>query len=161
MTTIETLAAVTIVSIAAALTFAAVSAAIAADTRTLATCREISAVSFSDRALRDFAENVRIPFWERHFDVVEEGNSVTIPWYLGVRNQTITFSPGEESLTVSVLTADGEKKTSLLRGMGDIAVSVIRTAKGSPTGIEFSWESNRRKYASRVAFGTAFPEATE
>lgn len=161
MTTIETLAAVTIVSIAAALTFAAVSAAIAANTRTLAACREISAVSFSDRAMRDYAEDVRIPFWERHFDVIEEGNSVTIPWYLGVRDQTITFSPGKEALTVSVITADGERKASLLRGMGDIAVSVVRTAKGSPSGLEVSWASNKKKYASRVAFGTVFPEVTE
>ena len=158
MTTIEAITAMVIISIACTLVYSASSTALAAGKKSLVACRAISTISLSDRALRNFAQEVRIPFWERHCEFETSDDSVVIPWYRGIRDQTLRLEAAEHSLSITGTSAEGEKKIIVLRGMDEIAIKPIAPDGEKATGIEVSWKSGGQEYRSILSFGSSFPE---
>lgn len=161
ITTIETLIAVIIVSISCALAFSSVTAVLRSGKRTESAVHTIASVSLSDREMRRLALGVKIPLWERRCLAQVTDDSIIIPWYKGIRENTIKFTTINQALEITVKNNEKEDKVLLLRNMQDINISIIESKAGMPKGLDVSWVSGQHQFHSTLPFGSAYREETE
>lgn len=158
-TTLETLIAVVIVSLACTLIFASATLILSSGRKTSAAVRTISSVTVADRLMRDLVGGVRIPYWERHAAISENAGSFTIPWYRGKRGGELSLTVTEEGLEITVPGAEAPAKYVVLRQMKNITLGLIASSGGQPSGVTVSWDSLSHQYQSTLPFGSFFREA--
>ena len=158
-TTLETLIAVVIVSLACTLIFASATLILSSGGKTSAAVRTISSVTVADRLLRVLVGGVRIPYWERHAAIIENADSFNIPWYHGKRGDELNLAVTESGLEITVPGAEAPVKYVVLRQMKNISISLISSSGGQPSGVTVSWYSLSHQYQSTLPFGSFFREA--
>ncbi len=161
ITTLEALVAMVIISLACTLVFGTAYVIISSSRKTVTSCKAISAINISDRAMRELVSEVRIPYWERHAPVEISGESIVLPWYRGIRGQTLAVRAGDNSLHMEIQLREGTENIMLLRDMDDISVTPAYTESRVLVGLEVSWKSGTHEFRSLLPVGSFFPEMPE
>jgi type II secretory pathway pseudopilin PulG len=155
-TTIEVLVALIILSIAGAALIAGSRSGISAAAGAQRAAVSSISILRLDDAVRRAALRVRIPYWDRSVKIVDEGQTLAIPWFDG--DPAMTLSLGMVADTI-VLETGGEK--SSFTGIKNAKQEFIRDEAGSVKGIDLRYEIDGRELHVLASFGAfALPEET-
>ena len=150
-TTIEALVALFILSIAGAALVAGARGGIASAAGAQRAAKSSISILRLDDAVRRAANRVRIPYWGYSVPVVDEGQTLSIPWYDGDPTLTLRLSLSADT----VLLETGEEKYTFT-GTQNVKQDLVLDRGGSVKGIDLQYEINGRQIRVLAPFG-AFP----
>jgi prepilin-type N-terminal cleavage/methylation domain-containing protein len=136
-TLVESLVSLAIVSMIGVIIFMAFSVGVKSVTQShssvLAALRHLK----TDTVLRNSLEKVRIPYWEKDFELSATATTLVVPWYGGAKEAHAIALP------------DGVK---------DITYELVKPVEnGAPTGCRVKYRIDNREYSSAVVFASAPP----
>jgi hypothetical protein len=106
------------------------------------TLRLSAALIEADRIIRERAAAVAIPYWELQGNITENGFSVALPWYGGVRDQYLTLSLEDGALVIETRGVEvaGEREVLLAQSALCVSgISLLRDSGGAPRGIDITY----------------------
>jgi hypothetical protein len=146
----ETLAAVAIISIAGFSVLFGFSSAL----RAVQSAKDNGAFAlkllFADEVLRSRIGAVNIPYWEQVS--VETGDEITVPWFKGNRESTVSVSVIDGALVLETVHGEEQERFVLAEGLEDISVAPVPDA-GPVLGFDIQFSHKGRDY--RIAAGFA------
>jgi type II secretory pathway pseudopilin PulG len=118
------------------------------------TAEKTAGILKTDTLFRSAAGTVAIPFWEKYPPITETPVQITIPWYEGDRDSSLSFRVDGKKLIMETETRAGVKSHTLLDRADGIAIALITEENRIPRGIELSFRLLNRAYDLKAYFGS-------
>jgi type II secretory pathway component PulJ len=109
---------------------------------------------WADELIRREAGAVTIPYWERRVDLMEDHDSIQVPWYGGRAGDYLRFFWDEYSLSMETKNGEEKKPTLIFTGLDHVSVSVLSGEGGIPRGLDIAYAYGGKEYRTRASFSS-------
>ncbi|MDR1250209.1 MAG: hypothetical protein LBK63_13020 [Treponema sp.] len=149
----ETLAAMTVISLAMIILGLSLSSSAGAMERAKNQALFGIQLLSADSLIRDRIGAVAIPYWEKTAPTLD-GSSATIPWYRGEREGYVRLAVEEGSLVMETWDKQQKERILLMSGLDGAEFSLLRNGEGIPCGVGVACLRGQNSYHTLSAFST-------
>jgi type II secretory pathway pseudopilin PulG len=153
-TIIEALAAIGIISAAGMIVLGVLSSSIKGIDRARESLGLGAKLLLTDDLIRRKTGAVRLPYWERGFNIIEDNSSIQIPWYRGRAGDYLRFFWDEDSLSMETGSGEERETLVLLEGTDHIRIDILAGGEGIPYGLDIAYTYGGREYHTRTSFSS-------
>jgi hypothetical protein len=152
----ETLAAITLVSMAGMIALNVLSSSVKGMEKFKENLDFAIRTLLADEFMQLYTGAINIPYWERKVTLIEDNNSIQIPWYGGRSRQYLRFFWDEHSLGMETGNEREKDTWFLLKNpnLEHISVSALTDEEGVPYGLNIVYTFNKKKYHIKTPFGS-------